>query len=721
MVVARTLHRASCTRIEPDVILRIVAAHGLSRIAAFLCGGDGGGGPHPRSIIVSVPHTMALCHILAIAATLQPSFCYTAVPSIADALTTEFDRASKQARDALRGHAVIGWLRDMRTRVPFLQRWMHRLMFGFHRALDGEENKMDVEAVVAKAIQNGIIRPSLPRIRAALTVVTETWDVMKDPPPQDLAEAVALMENILPSSLLNDHVSQPIMAHAQACFVGWRARFRGGVPDRIESLHRATARLDTSMRCHAWESLRHGLFVEAVRPHEEQAEICAWVRESLGSWLSCPSITHANLGHILCSLFESAPSIEAAVSSSLGAWLTASLQAALRDGIPEVLACVTRCRALVHARFARNPHLARLTERVCHNACSGNALADKLARHVHMCLRKKDHSAATSALALLAFVSDKDRYILAHRGFLARRLLANPVATMDGSECDSLRLVETYTSRSDTRFMWQMLKDVQSPIVEHFVTETKAPCRVMTLTTNAWPARVRLPVLVVPSMFVTARDALLAQYQTRFPSRRLDFVWDAGWVRVRLWWEQERNALVRVSTLQAFALMALVDAEVERLPLGNIAEVLQVDVRHVARILHPLVHTHGGLLAVKQGSKTAGGTRRAALGDMDEVFVNPAYRPRRGLVEFASPELAVANAGAQERIISAHRAHQLDAAIVRVMKTHKRLRHADLVAQLQPLVTMFRVEPRQVKRRIAELIAREYMERCDDGWYQYVM
>ncbi|KAL2212643.1 Cullin-domain-containing protein [Sarocladium strictum] len=71
------------------------------------------------------------------------------------------------------------------------------------------------------------------------------------------------------------------------------------------------------------------------------------------------------------------------------------------------------------------------------------------------------------------------------------------------------------------------------------------------------------------------------------------------------------------------------------------------------------------------------------------------------------------------------RAHIVDAAIVRIMKSRKELNHSQLVSEvLTQLVGRFKPEVSLIKKRIEDLIVREYLERPDEedapSTYRYV-
>lgn len=68
-----------------------------------------------------------------------------------------------------------------------------------------------------------------------------------------------------------------------------------------------------------------------------------------------------------------------------------------------------------------------------------------------------------------------------------------------------------------------------------------------------------------------------------------------------------------------------------------------------------------------------------------------------------------------------HRPYIIDAAIMRIMKSRKKLRHGELFNELfTQLRKAFRVDIEQMKKRVETLIEREYMERNGKEFDVYV-
>ncbi|EYC19086.1 hypothetical protein Y032_0025g1164 [Ancylostoma ceylanicum] len=76
---------------------------------------------------------------------------------------------------------------------------------------------------------------------------------------------------------------------------------------------------------------------------------------------------------------------------------------------------------------------------------------------------------------------------------------------------------------------------------------------------------------------------------------------------------------------------------------------------------------------------------------------------------------------AVEEEVNQDRQYQIDAAIVRVMKTRKKLNHQLLISELFAQLR-FPVRAADLKKRIGSLMERDYLRRCDEdpNAYQYV-
>merc|ERR1712107_257960 len=100
------------------------------------------------------------------------------------------------------------------------------------------------------------------------------------------------------------------------------------------------------------------------------------------------------------------------------------------------------------------------------------------------------------------------------------------------------------------------------------------------------------------------------------------------------------------------------------------------------------------------------------IGDDDEFVVNSffAHKMYRVVVPQISAKEQHEEEALTEQRLFEDRQHEVDAAVVRIMKAKKTLTHQQLVAEVFSTV-QFAATPADVKRRIESLIEREYLAR----------
>ena len=113
--------------------------------------------------------------------------------------------------------------------------------------------------------------------------------------------------------------------------------------------------------------------------------------------------------------------------------------------------------------------------------------------------------------------------------------------------------------------------------------------------------------------------------------------------------------------------------------------------------------------------------------DDDKFQINPKYNNNRARVNIptlniksSQPEKVDKNMEAIYRL----RRNNIDAAIVRIMKARKTIKHPDLVTEVvKQLRGRFTPKPVVIKKRIANLIERDFLERDENDrkLYHYKM
>ena len=110
----------------------------------------------------------------------------------------------------------------------------------------------------------------------------------------------------------------------------------------------------------------------------------------------------------------------------------------------------------------------------------------------------------------------------------------------------------------------------------------------------------------------------------------------------------------------------------------------------------------------------------------DQYYLNPGFKHtlfkiRLPVAHAKEAKTAEKNDVAEK--VDEDRRHMVEATIVKVMKSRKRLDHNTLVAETSKILSQkFCPDPVMIKKRIESLIEREYMERDNEDrrYYKYI-
>eukprot|EP00485_Elphidium_margaritaceum_P002331 CAMPEP_0202686960 /NCGR_PEP_ID=MMETSP1385-20130828/2697_1 /ASSEMBLY_ACC=CAM_ASM_000861 /TAXON_ID=933848 /ORGANISM="Elphidium margaritaceum" /LENGTH=767 /DNA_ID=CAMNT_0049341651 /DNA_START=114 /DNA_END=2417 /DNA_ORIENTATION=+ len=321
---------------------------------------------------------------------------------------------------------------------------------------------------------------------------------------------------------------------------------------------------------------------------------------------------------------------------------------------------------------------------------------------------------------LYGYIRDKDIFERDYQQYLASRLLQD-LSESEQSERSMIGKLKTESGYHWTSKLEDMFKDIQRSkelMVDFKKKHTDFECElnVSVCTTGAWPTSSIQPVKK-PVDIATVSERFTQFYLNRFSGRRLNFQMDKGKADVSVQFSAKVKKILVVSTYQMLVLLLfnnkqtwtfkeMVDAT------GIPREDLMVAVLSMA---HPKV----------KAMRKAPNTKEVA--DDHKFQINPKYTNPRAKIPIPTlnikpdkPEEDNANMEAIYRL----RRHQMDAAIVRIMKARKTLKHPDLVTEVvKQLRGRFTPKPVDIKKRIANLIELEYLERDENDrqLYHYKM
>ena len=407
-----------------------------------------------------------------------------------------------------------------------------------------------------------------------------------------------------------------------------------------------------------------------------------------------------------------------------------------KDMVPRLLALKTAADDAVKRAFDGGEAFAATAREAFEHFV--NARANKppelIAKFVDGVLRAQGGGGAETeraldgALGLFRHVQGKDAFEAFYKKDLAKRLLLGKSASVDAEKSMISRL-KAECGAQFTAKLEGMFKDVdlsrdlmkahnESKKVQETKTETETETNdvesyVNVLTAGSWPTYPRAEINL-PRELERARDAFAAFYLGKHSGRKLAWLDGLGHCVLRARFDKGEKELC-TSTFQAAVLLLFNSARDESMTAREILDASGMEDGECRRTLQSLAcGKHRVLTKTPKGRDVA---------DTDVFTVNAAFTERLFRVKINSIQLRETEADAAEtnEKVFQDRQYQIDACLVRVMKTRKSLAHQSLVSETFAQIA-FPAKPADVKKRIESLIEREYLERDrnDPQTYNYL-
>lgn len=358
-----------------------------------------------------------------------------------------------------------------------------------------------------------------------------------------------------------------------------------------------------------------------------------------------------------------------------------------------------------------------------------NSRADKpaelIARYLDSILRRGSKAGAQegsledvldAALSLFRYVQGKDVFEAFYKRILSRRLLMGRSASMDAEKL-CISKIKAECGAQFTNQLEGMLKDIEisQDIMAGFKQFAAArpgslamDMNVLVLTSGFWPSYRSFDCLL-PTELLKAQQEFAEYYLSKHGGRKL------------AWQSISSNCVVRaqfssgVKELQASLLQAtilLLFNEADALSYADIQAAVKLEDSELRRTLASLCLAKERVL-LKEPTNSD-------IGQKDMFKFNAGYTSRMYRVKINYLQMQDNDEDSKktnEQVLQ-DRFHQIDAAIVRIMKMRKTLSHNLLLGELASQLR-FPVGQSDVKKRIESLIDREYLQRCDAG-YEYL-
>ncbi|KAL8031552.1 hypothetical protein ABFX02_13G033600 [Erythranthe guttata] len=371
--------------------------------------------------------------------------------------------------------------------------------------------------------------------------------------------------------------------------------------------------------------------------------------------------------------------------------------------------------------------LKQAFESFCNQVVCGTSNADHLASYCDYILKKggsekiSDEAIDESMdkiVKLLAYISDKDLFAEFSRKKLSRRLLFDRNVNDDHERLFLTKLKQQCGGQCTSKMEGMvtdlaLAKENQNQFHEYLINNNAAipgmDLTVNVLTTGFWPTY-KTCDLRLPAEMVKCVQVFKEHYEAKTKHRKLTWIYSLGTCSINGKFDSKTIELV-VGTYQGAVLLLFNDAQ--RLSYSDIKTQLNFEDDDLMRVLHSLSCSKYKILKKDPDSKF--------VSPNDYFEFNSKFTDKMRRIRIPLPVVDDRKKVIQD--VDNDRRYSIDAALVRIMKGRKILGHQQLILEcVEMLSHMFKPDVKVIKKRIEDLLARDYLERDAENpnLYKYV-
>lgn len=355
-----------------------------------------------------------------------------------------------------------------------------------------------------------------------------------------------------------------------------------------------------------------------------------------------------------------------------------------------------------------------------------NKPAELIAKFVDSILRagnrafSEDELEATldKALTLFRFIDGKDVFEAFYKKDLSKRLLYDKSASLDleksmisklKTECGS-----RFTSKLEAMFRdVDASKDLMQSFKSHPASKIKlgrgVDLNVFVLEAARWPLSSQQSNIKLPQLLIDYQETFKSFYLTKHSRRKLAWQHVDGACTVKSLFPRGTKFL-NLSLYQTVVMLLFNDAD--ELSFKAIAQATGID---DPDLKHTLLSLACGKVRVLQKRPKGPRVDDTDVFVFSKAFTHKQTRIKVNLIQMK--ETIEENAATTEKVFQ-ERTYQIDAALVRILKTRRTLHHTALISEIYSQLR-FPHKPGDIKKRIESLIEREYLERDEKNPQTY--
>jgi cullin 1 len=424
--------------------------------------------------------------------------------------------------------------------------------------------------------------------------------------------------------------------------------------------------------------------------------------------------------------------------------ITAVVDEALNEPrvyVQTLLKVYTKYKALVMTAFQNHPLFAEALDKACATFVNKNAVTEKanqarkspelLARYCDFLLKKSSKVAEEDELEdilanimiVFRYIDSKDVFQKFYSNMLAKRLVEHLSMSDDAEASMISKLKETcgalYTSKLQKMFQDVTVNvDLNTRFRQHVKQSGSAlefDFSVEVLTHGSWPFT-QMPLFALPAELETCMDRFKLFYIHQHSGRKL--IWLYHKSRAEIISNCFKRRYTMISSMYQVAVLLQYNHNTSY-TLQQLQENTNINISDLQQVVRTLLKIRL-LLCDNATSDDEVDLPLTAILDLYQDYSNKKLRIN---INVALKSTEKKELEATHQNVDEERRHLIEAAVIRIMKTKKTLKHGELIIEvMKQLSTRFKAESKSIKKCIDGLIEREYLSRSAESAniYNYV-